>query len=91
MEIKLASNEPLNVQKGNGDVKDLTGAYFKPSGGIPAADLSSGVIPTVPTISTDISSDASSDTKTTSPKAVKTYVDGICGDIETILQSINGN
>ena len=29
----------------------------------------------VPTISTDISADASSDTKTASPKAVKTYVD----------------
>ena len=32
-------------------------------------------IPTVPTISTDISADASSDVKTASPKAVKTYVD----------------
>lgn len=62
--------------------------YVKPSGGIPASDLASGVIPTVPTISTDISSDASSNTKTTSPKAVKTYVDGICGDIETILATI---
>lgn len=52
------------------------GTYSKPSGGIPAADLASGVIPTVPTISTDISSDATSDTKTTSPKAVKTFVEG---------------
>lgn len=33
-------------------------------------------IPTVPTISTDISSDATSDTKTASPKAVKTFVEG---------------
>lgn len=33
-------------------------------------------IPTVPTISTDISSDASSDAKTASPKAVKTFVEG---------------
>ena len=31
--------------------------------------------PTVPTISTNITTDASSDTKTASPKAVKTYVD----------------
>lgn len=34
-----------------------------------------GSQPTVPTISTDISADATSDTKTASPKAVKTYVD----------------
>lgn len=32
-------------------------------------------IPTVPTISTNIEADASSDAKTASPKAVKTYVD----------------
>jgi len=42
----------------------------------------------VPTISTNISSDASSDTKTASPKAVKTYVDGIVGNIETLLAAI---
>ena len=36
----------------------------------------STVIPTVPVISTDISADATSDTKTTSPKAVKTFVEG---------------
>lgn len=34
-----------------------------------------GSQPTVPTISTDIAADASSDAKTASPKAVKTYVD----------------
>lgn len=45
-------------------------------------------IPTVPTISTNIATDATSDEKTTSPKAVKTYVDNICGDIETLLASI---
>ena len=33
-------------------------------------------IPSVPTISTDITADATSDTKTTSPKAVKTFVEG---------------
>lgn len=33
-------------------------------------------IPTVPVISTNIDTDALSDTKTASPKAVKTYVDG---------------
>lgn len=42
----------------------------------------------VPAISTNIVSDASSDTKTASPKAVKTYVDGIVGDIETLLAAL---
>ena len=46
--------------------------YQKPSGGIPASDIASGVIPT---ISTNISTDATSDVKTASPKAVKNYVD----------------
>ena len=50
--------------------------------------VSSGVAvlpayPTVPTISTSISTDASSDTKTASPKAVKTYVDGKVPTIST--------
>lgn len=45
-------------------------------------------IPTLPTISTDVSADASSDTKTASPKAVADYVDGICGAILTRLQGI---
>lgn len=45
-------------------------------------------IPTVPTISTDISTDASSDAKTASPKAVADYVDTICGAILTRLQGI---
>ena len=43
--------------------EDITGL------GIPGSQ------PTVPTISTDISADATSDAKTASPKAVKTYVD----------------
>ena len=38
--------------------------------------LNKPTIPTVPDISTNISSDASSDVKTASPKAVKTYVEG---------------
>ena len=45
-------------------------------------------IPTVPTISIDITTDATSDIKTASPKAVKTYVDNIVGDIETLLEAI---
>lgn len=50
--------------------------YDKPSSGIPASDIASGVIPTVPTISTNIESDGSSDAKTASPKAVKSFVEG---------------
>lgn len=45
-------------------------AYQLPSGGIPASDLASGVIPTVPTISTDIATDKTSTTKTAAPSAV---------------------
>ena len=59
-------------------------AYQKPVTGIPASDIASGVIPTVPAISTDISSDASSDTKTASPKAVKTYVDANAGGPDVV-------
>ena len=42
----------------------------------------------VPTISTSISTDANDDTKTASPKAVKTYVDTMCGNIETLLAAL---
>lgn len=62
--------------------------YQKPANGIPASDLERGIIPTVPTISTDISSDATSDTKTASPKAVKTYVDGAIPTVPTISTDI---
>lgn len=73
----VQTNSTTGLLKNDGTVDTTSyGTYSKPSGGIPAADLASGVIPTVPTISTDISSDAASDTKTTSPKAVKTFVEG---------------
>ena len=42
-------------------------------------------IPTVPTISTSISADASSDTKTLHPKALKSYVDMACGRHRNII------
>jgi hypothetical protein len=44
-------------------------------------------IPTVPTISTDISTDATSDTKTASPKAVKTYADSAAAAVAIVLDS----
>lgn len=46
------------------------GKYTKPTSGIPASDIASGVIPSVPALSTDIESDMNSDTKTTTPRAV---------------------
>lgn len=65
--------------------------YEKPQGGIPATDLANGVIPSVPTISTSVTDDANSDTKTSSPKSVKTYVDSVVGNIETALANIIGD
>ena len=44
----------------------------------------------IPVISTNIVNDANSDVKTASPKAVKTYVDSILGDIAAALDAING-
>ena len=73
----VQTNSTAGLLKNDGTIDTTSyGTYSKPSGGIPAADLASGVIPTVPTISTDISTDGSSDTKTASPKAVKTFVEG---------------
>lgn len=71
-------------------------AYQKPSGGIPSTDLASGVIPDVSSKedtsnkTSDISSNTSSTTKYPSTKGVADYVDGIVGDINTILDNING-
>lgn len=61
---KIAVNAKGHVTSVTAVTKeDITGL------GIPGSQ------PTVPTISTDINADASSDSKTASPKAVKTYVD----------------
>lgn len=57
-----------------------------------ALDLkaNSSAIPTVPTISTNISEDANSDTKTASPKAVKTYADGKASEVSaSVNDAIN--
>ena len=66
-------------------------AYQKPSSGIPASDLASGVIPTVPTISTNIEQDKASDAKTASPKAVADYVDGKTGDLTNLNTTSKNN
>lgn len=42
----------------------------------------------IPSLSTSVADDATDDTKTSTPHSVKTYVDGVVGDIETILASI---
>lgn len=70
---------------GGGGVEDVT------LGGVSVVSNGVAVLPaypTVPTISTSVTTDANSDTKTSSPKSVKTYVDGIVGDIETLLAAI---
>ena len=82
--IKYTQQTLTDAQKSQARTNIGAGTYTKPSSGIPASDLAGGVIPTVPTISTDISADASSDTKTASPKAVKTYVDNHTPEIESM-------
>ena len=62
-----------NLVTSGGVYTAIDAKYTKPANGIPASDIESGVIPTVPTISTSISTDAASDTKTASPKAVADY------------------
>lgn len=64
------TNNSNNLVKSGGVYTALSAKYEKPSGGIPASDMASGVIPTVPTISTDIQTDKASTTKTASPSAV---------------------
>jgi hypothetical protein len=53
--------------KSGGVYSAINAKYTKPSTGIPASDLASGVIPT---ISVNIQTDKASDVKTASPKAV---------------------
>jgi len=82
----VTTNQIASLASGGGNaVTDVTvGGVSVVSNGVAAVPT----IPTVPTISTNITSDASSDDKTASPKAVKTYVDGIVGNIETLLAAI---
>lgn len=104
--FKVTNGTSSQFLKADGSVDSTSyGTYSKPSGGIPASDLASGVIPTtlpasdvyawakastkpsytasevgalpdttviptVPTISTNVASDKTSDTKTSSPKSV---------------------
>ena len=103
-----------NVQSDWNQTDDTADDFIKNKPTIPAAQVNSdwnavsGVarilnkpdIPTVPTISTDIDTDGNDDTKTASPKSVKTFVEGkeyltqhqdISGkeDVTTIVAPVN--
>ena len=84
---KVISATTGNIPKLNagGNLED---SGFKLEKSVPSNAVFTDTIPTVPTISIDITTDATSDAKTASPKAVKTYVDNIVGDIETLLEAI---
>ena len=69
-DVKYTTQSLTDGQKSRARSNIGAGTYSKPSSGIPASDLATGVIPTVPTISTDIETDKASNTKTASPKAV---------------------
>ena len=56
---------------------DSKGTYSKPSGGIPASDLASGVIPTVPTKTSDLTNDSG-------------YVSAAGAAAAAPVQSVNG-
>ena len=66
-----------------------SGLYTKPSGGIPASDLASGVIPDVSgceVTSNKVTSLSSSSTDTQYPSALCVY--NLVGDIETLLAAL---
>ena len=77
-----------NVASGGGTITDVTvgGASVVNNNGVAVVPE----IPTVPDISTNISSDAASDTKTASPKAVKTYVDAHMTNISAVSTQQDG-
>lgn len=86
--VKYTSQSLTTSQKEQARTNIGAGTYSKPSGGIPASDLANEVIPSVPVVSTDISTDGASDAKTASPKAVKTYVDGVASAIGEDIQDM---
>lgn len=86
--VKYTEQTLTDAQKTQSRTNIGAGTYSKPSGGIPASDIASGVIPTVPTVSTDVSADAASDVKTSSPKSVKTYVDAGIAAVESDLSDL---
>lgn len=77
-----------NLVKSGGVYDAVAAKYTKPANGIPASDLESGVIPTVPTISTNITTDAASTTKTAAPKAVVDYVPTVAAMLASGMSGI---
>lgn len=73
------------------------GTYSKPSGGIPASDLASGVIPDVSgkentsNKTSDISTNKTSTTKYPTTKGVADYLDAELAGIEDVLDAILGD
>lgn len=81
-----SSHAPASAQANVIETVKVNGTALTPSD--KAVDIT---VPTVPTISTDISTDSSSDVKTASPKAVKTYVDSAIGNVASFSFQILGN
>lgn len=73
-----------NVATGGGTITDVT------VGGTSVVSNGVAAVPAIPVISTDISSDSTSDTKTASPKAVKTYVDAHVTNIAAVSTQQDG-
>ena len=92
-EIAVKDDIPSNISYFTNDV----GYYKKPVNGIPASDLASGVIPDVSgkedssNKTNDIAGNKTNTTKYTTTKGVADYVDGILGDINSVLDTILGN
>lgn len=86
----VQTNSTAGLLKNDGTVDTTSyGTYSKPSGGIPASDIASGVIPNVSgkeDTSNKVTSLSSSSTDTQYPSAKCVW--DLVGDIETILASI---
>ena len=86
----ITSSDITNWNSKTSNVGTLTAVTFNGASATVTGSTAAitATIPTVPTISTSVSDDANSDVKTSSPKSVKTYVDGIVGNIESLLAAI---
>ena len=78
------AHAPSGAQANVIETVKVNGSPLTPSS--KAVDIS---VPTVPSISTNIATDAASDAKTASPKAVKSYVDEVIPTVPTISTDIS--
>lgn len=84
----MAEVEKIRLDGVDYDIRDAS-AYKKPSTGIPASDLASGVIPDTSTFevaSNKVTSLSSSSTDTQYPSAKAVY--DMIGDVETALAAL---